>query len=144
MKIRISTLFTFFLFLTTTLSAQKAKVSVVEEKTFDGLTIKLVKTNQNDYYINFNFKGGMTCSRNYIADFIDAIVEADKRKGFHVFLRSSDKKKSIMVRHTKKSNYIGIGYIYEFHSGSETRIKRESSQDVINYLYKLNRKLSCS
>ena len=138
------------LFLVTlNLTAQRYDYKIVESRTFDTLKVTLKKLKVNDeYVVSFNIRDvGLICDTSFLSEFIYAFKEADTRKGFHTFIRtkstSNGERVSIMVRHSKKSDYIGIGHVYEFQSGYNKIVYRKNAQALISYLEEIRSIISC-
>ena len=82
-------------------------------------------------------------SKNLLYEIMDAIDDADTRKGFFKHIRLEKKNKygnvqkyTLQIRHGKKSKYIGIGKVWNFKYGNYG-VLRENAQHLYNYLNKL-------
>jgi hypothetical protein len=135
-----------FLLLIGYAQAQK-KVNILESRTFDDLTISLVETNSNERFILLNIyliegKGYAKLYKKGISDFVYMLDKADTRRGFHDFWRFKvdTHKLSFMIRHSKKSKFVGIGQLYKFRLGKEKRVMRQNIQPMISYINSLRRK----
>ncbi len=125
----------------------QTKVKTVESKTFDDLKISLVETKDYDRYIILNIyvseaRGYAMLYKKGISDFVYMLDKADTRRGFHDFWRFNvgPHKLSFMIRHSKKSKFVGIGQLYKYKMGKEKRVRRENIQPMIAYINKLRRK----
>ncbi|WP_297814343.1 hypothetical protein [uncultured Polaribacter sp.] len=132
------------------LNAQKGKT--IESKKFDDITVALGQMEQSKKYrikITFptkfdNSESVVINSKNLLYEIMDAIDDADTRKGFHKHIRLSQKDKygnvknkiALQIRHGKKSKYIGIGKVWNFKYGNYG-VLRENAQHLYNYLNKL-------
>jgi len=124
----------------------QTKVRTVESRTFDDLKISLVETKNHERYILLNIYvaeagGNAMLYKNGISDFVYMLDKADTRRRYHDFWRFNigARKISFMIRHTKKSKFVGIGQVFLFSSGKEKRVRRENIQPMIAYINKLRR-----
>jgi hypothetical protein len=134
------------------LNVQKSKK--VEGRTFNDITVELYKgTESAEYFVKLTFpaeygKESININKkSTLYTLMDLIASADTRKGFHDFIRFRETingqrhdEYSIMVRHAKKSDYIGIGKTYNFKYG-RYGVLRENAGAIYNYLEKLRRLL---
>ena len=132
------------------LNAQKGKT--IESKKFDDITVALGQMEESKKYrIKLTFptefhdhESIVITNKNLLYEIMDAIFEADTRKGFfkHIRLEGKDKygnvqnKYTLQIRHGKKSKYIGIGKVWNFKYGNYG-VLRENAQYLHDYLNKL-------
>ncbi|WP_443633591.1 hypothetical protein ABXT64_01300 [Candidatus Marifrigoribacter sp. Uisw_064] len=132
------------------LNAQKGKT--IERKKFDDITVSLGQMQESKKYrIKITFptefddsESVVITSKNLLYEIMDAIFEADTRKGFFKHIRLEEKAKygnvknkfALQIRHGKKSKYIGIGKVWNFKYGNYG-VLRENAQYLYNYLNKL-------
>lgn len=144
---RKNKLFLLGLFLITlNLTAQRHDYKIIESRTFDTFKVTLLKGKTNKYAVIFNLSNtGLICSKSMLSEFINGFKKADTRKGFHTFVRvnRNGENQSIMIRHGKKSEYIGIGYTWQFQSGFNKIVYRENAAYLISYLEELKSLISC-
>ena len=132
------------------LNAQKAKK--IESKKFDDINVSLYQMEESKKYrIKITFptefdssESVVIGSKNMLYEIMDAIFEADTRKGFfkHIRIKGINKygnveqKFTLQIRHGKKSKYIGIGKVWNFKYGNYG-VLRKNAQHLYNYLNKL-------
>ena len=131
------------------LNAQKAEK--IKSKTFDDITVALYKIIESDNYaVQFKFPTSYNSfdrlwvsNKSDLFKLMNLILSADTRKGFHETIRWKENRNgkrfdefTIMIRHAKKSDYIGIGKLHSFKYGKHG-VLRTSAQSLYNYLNKL-------
>jgi hypothetical protein len=132
------------------LNAQKAKK--IESKKFDDISVSLFQMDKSKKHrIKLTFptefdssESVVIGSKNMLYEIMDAILDADTRKGFFKHIRIKDinkygnveQKFTLQIRHGKKSKYIGIGKVWNFKYGNYG-VLRENAQYLYNYLNKL-------
>ena len=132
------------------LNAQKAKK--IESKKFDDISVSLYQMEKSkNYKIKLTFPTKFDSSesiiistKNILYEIMDALLEADTRRGFHKHIRikkinrynNVEEKFALQIRHGKKSKYIGIGKVWNFKYGNYG-VLRKNVEYLYNYLNKL-------
>lgn len=126
------------------LNAQQAEK--VKSETFDDISVGLYKIIESDNYAvlfriptTYNsFDRIWVRNKRDLFKIMNLILSADSRKGFSEFLqwKEGNSEFTIMIRHAKKSDYIGIGKLHSFKYGNHG-VLRTNAQSLYNYLDKL-------
>ena len=124
----------------------------IESKKFDDISVSLYQMEKSkNYKIKLTFPTKFDSSesiiistKNILYEIMDALLEADTRRGFHKHIRikkinrysNVEEKFALQIRHGKKSKYIGIGKVWNFKYGNYG-VLRKNVEYLYNYLNKL-------
>ncbi len=135
------------------LNLNAQQVRKIKSETFDDITVTLYKKSTKKYLVKIAFpsefgRESIWCdSKSVLYKIMDLILRADTRKGFHEIIHFEEtingkrfREINIMIRHAKKSDYIGIGKLHSFKYGSNG-VLRTNARSLYNYLDKLRRLL---
>lgn len=152
MKNILILIFVFVFVFSFSLNAQRSKK--VEGRTFNDITVELYNfAGSKKYFVKLIFPSDYgnrfikISKKPTLYTLMNLIASADRRRGFHDFIRLRETKNgkkwdeySLMVRHAKRSDYIGIGKIHSFKYG-RYGVLRKNAGTLYNYLEKLRRLL---